>query len=310
MNPKPLPFIIPKNPRNKPEQRERKHRMTLVTTLIGREGVAMFTDTQETIGGYAKKSVDKLTLWSVDGPFRFAIAAATNDTTYLEMLERQISGTLLGMDTYDLADIEKALADTLTDFYAKHIWPQSSKSSLIEFLITIQPMPNGRPEVIHISGTAVSIPSLSEHHKSIGVGAFLADYLVPIILGGGQTLAELAFAAVYIGKQVQDNVDGCGAVERITLLANDGEHYELYSDVIKEIETNLFPFGQVIEHAFIAVSNVTEQDDAEHDLSYIAAELQDVRHANSALWDRIQVQIKAHAQWREKWDKRSSAGPH
>ena len=275
--------------------------MTLVTTLHGRDGVVMFTDTQETVGGYAKKIVDKLTLWNVDGPFRFAIAAATNDTTYLEMLEREISRALFSVKSYALGEIERSLVDALTGFYAKHIWPQPSKNHLIEFLITLQPMPNGRPDVIHISGTAVSVPTISENHKSIGVGAYMADYLLPIFLGGGEDLAQLAMTAVYVGKEVHDNVDGVGPVDRIILLGNNGDYHELYHDVIRELEENLFPFRDVIQQAFRAASEVLDEGKGDLEHNYIGAELRDMREKNTELWNRMQQQIKAHAQWREKF---------
>lgn len=276
--------------------------MTLVTTLMGREGVVMFADTQETVGGYAKKPVDKLTLWNEhpDRPFRFAIAAATDDTTYLEMLEREISGTLLKLNGNWLRSIEKDLADTLTTFYAKHIWPQS-KNPRIEFLITIQPLPHGLPDVIHIAGTAVSIPSLSESHKSIGVGAFLADYIVPMILDGGEGLAHLAMAAVYLGKQVHENVDGCGPVDRIVLLGRDGECDELYSDVIRQMEAAVYPLREVMTHAFTSCADIADTDNGELERTYVQNELLNMREKYAELWEEMQQQIRAHGEWRRKY---------
>lgn len=310
MNPKPLPFIVSKKPKFKPEQRQTpkgRHRMTLVTALWGREGVVMFSDTQETVGGYAKKSVDKLTVWDQGDrlPFRFAIAAATDDTTYLEMLERDIAGALLKLDSNWVGRVESALVDVLTAFYAKHIWPQS-KNTHIEFLITIQPLPHGLPDVFHISGTAVSIPSLSEHHKSIGVGAFLADYIVPMILGGGEGLPQLAMAAAYLGKQVHENVDGCGQVDRIVLLGRDGKFREIYSDVIREMEDVSYAMREIIEQAFRGFSEVDDRDEGELERTYISEELQDMRSKYSDLWERMQQQIRAHGEWRLKFGQPKS----
>ena len=229
----PRPFIIPKEALSKTAARQEagRHRMTLVSALIGREGVAFFCSTQETQGGYAKKNVDKMTVWDFDdSPFRFAISGATDDATYLEMLERTITGNVLKLNSFSLDLIERTLADTLAEFYGKHIWPQTARAPLMEFLLVFQTaaLRNARGGA-HFR-TAVNVPSLAIHHKSIGVGAYIADYLFPLLLGGGQTQAELAIAAAVVGKQVEENVDGCGPVERIILLDRDGRYEENGTD--------------------------------------------------------------------------------
>jgi hypothetical protein len=278
--------------------------MTLVSALMGREGVVTFCDTQETIGGYAKKSVDKMTVWDFpDAAFRFAISAASDDASYLEMLERAVSGTLLRMDAYSLGAIESALTETLTEFYSKHIWPQSSKASLIEFLIAIQPLPSGRPEVLHISGTAVSVPSLSCNYKNIGVGGYLADYLFSLILGGGQTQAELAIAAALVGKQVGDNVDGCGPVERIVLFDRDGQYEELGLDEVTESLRILQPFLGLLEASFTAATSIVDMNAHDLALEEIAGELSDIRESNRAWWNSIQDRRKQLAEYRTKYEQ-------
>jgi hypothetical protein len=313
MIPKPLPFLCRRNRSEEAARAARKrgkHRMTLVSALMGREGVVIFCDTQETVGGYSKKNVDKMTVWSFpDSPFRFAISGATDDATYLDMLERALSGTLLSMDTYSLAKAETSLTKTLTEFYSKHIWPQAARAPLTEFLIVIQPLPSGRPDVIHISGTAVTIPSLSHPFKNIGVGAHLADYLFSLLLGGGQTQVELAIVGAYVGKQVNENVDGCGPVERIVLLGNNGQNEELTSEDIKGFENNLHPIGEVIQAAFIVAASVADPKGHETELEYIAAELQEIRAGNAELWDSIQEKIRQAAEYREQYEPRRKSSP-
>jgi hypothetical protein len=229
------------------------------------------------------------------------------------MLERALSGTLLSMDTYSLAEVETALSNTLTEFYSKHIWPQAAKAPLTEFLIVIQPLPSGRPDVIHISGTAVTIPSLSHHFKNIGVGAYLADYLFSLLLGGGQTQAELAIIGAYVGKQVNENVDGCGPVERIVLLGKNGEYEELTLEDIKGFEDNLHPIGEVIQSAFVVAANITANvtnlESPESELEYISGELQDIRTANTKLWDSIQEKMKRIAEYRGQYEPKRKSSP-
>lgn len=304
--PKPLPFVLPKKkpfPRKIPEVRregERK-RMTLVSTLIGREGLVMFSDNQETRGGYSKTTVDKLCVWDIEGmPFRIAISGSTDNAMYLDMLDRTISADLLRLNEYSMPLIEEELSKTLTSFYSKHIWQQPAAPQL-DFLIAIQPLPSGRPQVIHVSGTAVLVSSLTEHYKCIGVGSYLANYLFNLFVGGGETQAELAIAAAYIGQQVNQNVEGCGPIERIVLLGNNGEYGELSSDHIRQIEKNLAGLRQVLEYVFIAAANVTDVDGLRDDLKYIRDELEDVRTLNVKLWAEIQDEIGKHAQNRSRF---------
>lgn len=295
---KPRPFIIPQKPFPKTVARRetRRHRMTLVSALIGREGVAFFCDTQETHGGYAKKNVDKMTVWDLDdSPFRFAISGATDDATYLEMLERAITASVVRLDAYDLTEIEKVIADTLAEFYAKHIWPQAAKAPLMEFLMVFQPLPSGMPEVFHVSGTAVNVPSLAVHYKSIGIGAYMADYLFSFLLEGDQTQMDLAIAASHVGKQVNENVDGCGPVERIVLLGRNGEYEELGSDEINDSLKIMQPIIEVFGKSFASVCNI-DRKNFDMTVDYLAAELNDIRESSKAWWASIQAKINQIAE--------------
>lgn len=281
--------------------------MTLVSALMGSEGVVFFCDTQETQGGYAKKTIDKMTVWDFDdSPFRFAISGATDDATYLDMLERMLTGNVLRLTTFDLSTIEKTLADTLTDFYAQHIWPQGPKAPLMEFLMVFQPLPSGHPEVFHVAGTAVNVPSLSVSHRSIGIGAYMADYLFSLLAPNARTQKELTIAAAYVGNQVKENVDGCGPIERVVLLGNNGEYAELGPEEIQESLKIMQPIANVFPACFIAASSndVTGYDKS---MEYIAAELEDIRQSNKKWWNSIQIKIKEIAQHRKKYNPKKKS---
>lgn len=313
LKPKPPLFIVPKEkpfPKKIERQEARRHHMTLVSALVGREGVVFFCDTQETLGGYAKKNVDKMAVWEFDDlPFRFAISGATDDATYLDMLERAITANILRVDSYSLPVIEKVIADTLLEFYAKHIWPQSTKAPLMEFLMVFQPLPSGVPDVIHVSGTAVNVPSLTAHHKSIGIGAYLAEYLFAQLLEGGQTQAELTIAAAYVGRQVETNVDGCGPVNRIVLLDNDGQYKELGAGQINDSLRIMEPFPGTIEAAFSAATSISDMNAHDLALEQISGELSDIRESNRAWWDSIQDSIKQIAEYRGKYEPKRKSSP-
>src|SRR5207249_4897517 len=104
-------------------------------------------------------TIDKMNVWHLQGkPFRLAIAGATNSGTYADQLQNEIAATLLSLNSFNLKMISDALADSLTSFYTKHIWPRpAGDRPQIEYLLVVQPLPSGFPEVFHVSETAVNI---------------------------------------------------------------------------------------------------------------------------------------------------------
>jgi hypothetical protein len=238
--------------------------MTLVAALSGREGLVMFADTQETVSGYSKKTIDKMEVWDFQSrPFRFAIAGACTDATYVDALLYELSNTLMCLDICDLrGDIVPALAKTLTNFYSQHIWPRPGERPQIEYLIGIQPLPAGYPEVLHISETAVNVVGTTTHTKSIGVGCYLADYIVDHILGGGEAIPDLCAAAVYVAKEVEHNIDGVGEIDRAVILDRWGGYDELTPSDIEQIGSNIGGFNEAMNYLFLLSSDVS-RDEAE-----------------------------------------------
>jgi hypothetical protein len=295
-----IPFLAPTKPNPPRPERERRHRMTLVSALIGSDAIVMFADNEEAIGDLGKKNVDKLTVWDAPNhPFRFAIAAATNDAMYIEMLERKLASTLLALSVFSFTQIENELVDTLSEFYRQH-----TPSSLIELLITVQPLPSGRPQVIHIAHTAVSIPSLSERFKNIGKGAYVADIVLPNLVSGWESSMLLVLAAVYTGKVVHKSTPGVGPVERIVLLSKDGEYDELWANEIREFEENLTMFDDIVSGSFAYVALGQEPDTHKIILEDLTEELNTVKERNMELWESIQSKIRKHAERRKKMEER------
>lgn len=234
--------------------------MTLVAALSGHQGTIFFADTDEIVAGYSKKTVDKMEVWDfADRPFRFAIAGATTDGTYADALQNELSDALFRVDAFDLRRIVQTLSDTLAAFYAKHIWPRvGGEKPLMQYLITVQPSTGGYTEVLHISETAVNVMGVTTHWKSIGVGSYLADYLFNRILGGGEGIAQLCAAAVYAAKEVRENIDGVGSLDRMPVFFTDGTYDELYPADISAIEENLGPLNETLGYVFADAMDLSE----------------------------------------------------
>jgi hypothetical protein len=234
--------------------------MTLVSALSGYEGVAFFADTQETVSGYSKKTIDKVEVWDFPNhPFRFVSAGSSDDGDYSDMLQNELASTLLALDVFDLGAIKLALTDTLTEFYGKHFGSRpASERPRLEYLIAVQPLPDGTPEIVHVVQSAVNFIGITTHNKSIGVGSYLADYLYNRILGGGEPFAQLCAAAVYVAQEVRDNVEGVGIIDRIVLFDRFGGYDELVPIDIWAIERNLGGINEGILHLFSLCSDISE----------------------------------------------------
>jgi len=238
--------------------------MTLVSALSGCEGVVLFADTQETVSDYTKKVIDKVEVWDFPNrPFRFAIAGACQDAIYADMLQNQISSALLSINNFDLKVIIDTLADTLTEFYGKHVWPRGGDKHQMQYLVPIQPLPSGAPEILYISETAVNVVGVTTHTKSIGVGSYLADYLYELLLGGGETIPHLCAASVFVAREACRNVDGVGDLDRVVILGIDGRYDELSPVDIKEIERNLEGLNEGMRHFFSIASDLSQYHDNE-----------------------------------------------
>jgi hypothetical protein len=268
--------------------------MTLVAALSGSQGTIFFADTDEIVAGYSKKTIDKMEVWDfADRPFRFAIAGATTDGTYADALQSELSGALFKVDAFDLRKITQALSDTLAAFYAKHIWPRAGDKPLMQYLITVQPLPKGHTEVFHISETAVNAMGLTTHWKSIGVGSYLADYLFNRLLGGGEDVAQLCAAAVYAAKEVRENIDGVGPIDRIPVFFSNGAYDELHPADISTIEENLAPLNETLSYVFSDAMDTRE----------IMEEIR--REDNSSSLNEILAEMRQkQSNWYKEWDAR------
>jgi len=257
--------------------------MTLVAAFASSGGTLLFADTQETVTGYSKRKVDKLTVYDWE-PFRFGIAGAADDARYLDVLQAELANSLFKVQAFDLKTITVSLTDTLTTFYGKHIWPQAASKPQMEYMVVIQPRPSGWPEIFHVSESAVTLVPTS--YKSIGIGSYLSDYLQNLLHEGGESLLQVITTAVYIAREVREHIDGVGPVERIGVFHNDGTYNEVSWEDIETIEKQIWNLQEIQTTAF---KSATREPDESHEAEtrFIAGTASDIR----------QELAKWYAQW-------------
>lgn len=238
--------------------------MTLVAALSGCDGTILFADTEEVTASYSTRMIEKLVVRD-SSAFRLGIAGASTDGRYADMLQEEILGALIRLPVFDMEAIKTILSETLTEFYAKHIWPRTGEKPQMEYLLVIQPLPRGVPEVVHIAETAANIAP-DEGYKTIGVGQYLADYVFKQIfperipVGRGEPLSYLCAAGVYAAKEVRENIDGVGPVEHIALFTLDGDYDELHGNDVSTIEGNLSPIRESLSYAYQDIMDVDTDD--------------------------------------------------
>ena len=265
--------------------------MTLAAALSGQTATILFADTQETIGSYGTKTVNKLEV--LDCPeFRVGITGSSSDANYSVMLLSEILKSLFVTPAFDLAVITRNLTQCLTEFYAKHIWPRPSDRPEMDYLLVVQPFPSGTPEVIKINETVANVVADSTA-TTVGIGSYLADYLfkqiftAPAPVSRRESLSFLCAAGMYVANEIKENIIGVGPVERVGIFDCHGVYDELNPVDVQEIQDNFHALREYF--------------------GYFFADAMDVDSESMALTESTEwiLEIRqAHEQWYERWNKR------
>lgn len=280
--------------------------MTLVAALSGREGTILFADTQETVGNYGIKKIDKLASWDCKA-FRLGIAGASDEGTYSDMLQLEILSGVSSLAEFDEGQIITRLGEILTGFYSKHIWPRTGEKPQIEYILVVQPMPGGPPMVLHIAETAVNI--VPEDNKTIGVGTYLADYLLNVLrfeIAGAEGMGNLCGLGVYIAKEVRENVEGIGSLDRIAMFRSDGSYDELSPSDILEIEENVGSFHEFLPYFFVSGLDVSLTESDPKPITDFARHLEDMRQRQVAWWNKHEDGRESRSKFRDLARERAS----
>lgn len=231
--------------------------MTVLALFSGQAGTVLCADSQETAGGYAKRRVEKIAIGETDG-FRVAIGAA-GAGHYADMLAFELRHSLpQECDTdSDPEKIIQFIQKKLLTFHEAHGLSRGAEYALIELLIVIQEkQASGLPLVLHTLETAVNV--IGWGTKCIGVGGYLADFILDHTLTGFGSRESLITAAAYMLREVIDNVEGCHDPSIVYLFRHDGVMEAIPDGYIKRLQANtetliekfrdLFHFVTDIDH--------------------------------------------------------------
>ena len=177
-----------------------------------------------------------------------------SDGTYADMLQSQICGAIYAMQDWDILKIKALLADTLTTFYAKHIWPRSEQQRpQIDYLLVVQPLVGDYPTTIHISETAANLPARRRERPLASALIWritCSKHMLVVTSHSLWVIVRLCAAAVYVAKEVRENITGVGPLERVAIFNRDGTYDELCPVDIMDIEESVSSIGEFLGHFY------------------------------------------------------------
>jgi hypothetical protein len=259
---KPLPFLLPRSPLSPKTQPKslwpaRSKRMTAIIGMTGAGGGILCADSQETVQGYSKKSVDKVSVNLHHKPFRFSIGAA-GPGHYCDFLVSELTSALLKVTDFRMASIVEVMRDVLLDFYPKHIWAKPSpERGDVETLTLIQDASGGPAELVHTCETAVNYIG-NESYKTIGLGCHLADYLLDRFYSPFAGPEHLQLTAIHVLLEVIDNIDGCGKEPALIFFKMNGDWHSIWQEEINGAADHLDYFWEQFRIQFRHVTDVGE----------------------------------------------------
>lgn len=265
--------------------------MTLVAGLTGVHCGVMLADSQETVSGFAKKSVDKLEFFGAEAPgrYEFVLGGAGDSGPYIDRFNQELSHTLLETEADNYATLQRELDETTRVFHEKHIWPQGKDAPVLETIIMLRRNQRGLThcDLVHVHRTAVNF-LINASSKSVGIGSYLADYLCEQFFDVGGSENQLLAMSVYLPQQAKSHVDGVGLNGRIVMFRSDGEIEELDQADIQPVEDILRELDGAMRLIFSKISctkPLNEGDQA--NMSNLVQELRELKSKYASAVDDI-----------------------
>jgi 20S proteasome alpha/beta subunit len=206
--------------------------MTIVAGFPGSNFVVLAADSEEG-GGIAKSSVHKIA--QIDKSTCKCLIGGAGNGDFIDLAvqhaEEQIPGAA------DIKTIRQRLENIVTDIYAKRIdaYPEHERNDLaFELLCAIWSKKDGTPRLLRVRRLASLIRRTPE---SIGIGTYLARYLIATLGSDQMTLPQAMRLAIHVIAQAKKHVAYCGGSTQAMALTSDGGVIDLLPPFITQYET-------------------------------------------------------------------------
>lgn len=260
----------------------------------------MAADSEEVISDYAKSSTQKIRITEYFNQWRLAIGGA-GDGTYIDLFEELLARRLAVFKEYEHDKIESVIRATLHEVHKKHIWPRhGDQRTSFQAIIGIQGCGERKGRsLLYTQDSALLRVTGTVGFKTIGVGCYLADYIIKRAIpdyGGiyNMPTEQVGNLAVHVLAEVKSPDCGIKDVDGQTnVLILDGIYGGtrwLIDHEVKRVEQWLESYNSIQRPLMMAIANPRlPQDKFEEVLNLCSAQIFSLRLAETqtiAEWDR------------------------
>jgi len=180
---------------------------------------------------------------------------------------------------YDPAGIIDLIKQKVHEFHVQQVWPRGPNSeSPVELLIILHPNNGGFPLILQVTETAVNpIHWSNQDKKCIGIGAFLADYILAKFLSHYGSRQHLIALATYMLKEVRENIAGCGKDSEVFFFGANRPVEQIPENQIHYVEEANNGFEDLFRDVFDYATNLENPDNSSPDCSHFGAEIIEMR---------------------------------
>ena len=214
--------------------------MTIVSGFLTGESAIICADSEEVISDYSKSSTQKIRIVNFHGGnWRMGIAGS-GDGTYIDLFESEVMSELAPVQHYDHAKIVSTIRRVLRRIHQEYIWPRDPVDRpSIQFLIALQQIKPSSGRGLLMTQDAAVLTVME--YKSIGVGAYLADYLykslTPTVgITYNLSTAEACNLGILLLKEVKKSIQHCDGETNIAIFHGDGSFRWVLTSEINQVE--------------------------------------------------------------------------
>lgn len=260
LKPRPVPRFFPK-----PKRLPRSRKVTIAAGFKFDHGIMLCADSQFNYSGVIKASGKKIFIKYFKKPLVSVGFAIAGSVPHAQKAIRKICEQIRTIDSPRVTSetIVAAIEDALEPFYRDHIrtHPNYQKAGSPEFDLIIATWTEADKEKLF--ATYEDCCNEVDDYEFVGVGQYLARYLVKDIYQPAMTLPAITTLATEVFLQTKDNVPDCGGNSEFIVLMGvaNGMFGRVVDFNISNVERFSEPFRRGLHEILFAVQNLNFDED-------------------------------------------------
>lgn len=255
--------------------------MTIALGFMLGNAAVICADSQEVVSDYAKSTTQKI--FSL-GSSKWRIATVgAGDTACIELCNEELTRKIGSFIEFNYSEMFAVIKETIHEIHEQHVWPQKSANPSFpgfQMLIGLQAKDPGARALLY-SQESIVLPV--DQFKSIGIGAYLADYLHDRLFPGATSVyscsaEEATRIGIFILKEVKSAIHGCDGETLVAVLHGDGNFRWMLGPEIHETESWFAAFhGSELALIQTVVNAEMQQEEFDRRLLQVSADMKLLR---------------------------------